>query len=142
MLEERRADLELRGKITRAPPDPKSAKEIVLSAETNAAVVLEISLTERSATVVFREIYESMRELGDALWKLLGYEARSHDASMELLSAEFDCAARERLDIFRRLRHSANYQGYRITAAQASEIAAFWKTCGAEILARLKRKVS
>ena len=52
---------------------------------TNAEVALSISLNEKTATVIFRELYESIRQLGDARWWLLGYEPLDHEISLEIL---------------------------------------------------------
>src|SRR3989338_3970061 len=77
--------------------DKERVKSILKSAETNAVVVNKIPITEDSATVIFREMYESIRQLGDAEWWLLGYEPGNHDISLELLK-ELDIREKVKLN--------------------------------------------
>lgn len=62
----RQGDLRIRQR------DIERVKSILKSAETNSKVAMNIQLGEDSATVIFRELYESIRQLGDAKWWLLG----------------------------------------------------------------------
>jgi len=57
----------------------------ICSAEDTANVAKSIPLNEKSATLIFREIYESIRQLGDAKWWSLGYEPQNHDISLSIL---------------------------------------------------------
>lgn len=54
--------------------DREKVKSMIESSTTNMVVVKTIPLTEQSAILIFRETYESIRQLGDARWWLLGYE--------------------------------------------------------------------
>jgi len=125
-------------------PDTEKAKSALKSAETNAHVVKSITLTDDSATVIFRELYESVRQLGDVTWWLLGYEPSNHEISLEILKeAEIkDKVKLNYLDRFRKIRHDANYRGFRVSASQAKEILEFWDTCGKEMLELLKQKIT
>jgi hypothetical protein len=83
-----------------------------------------IKLNEDSATLIFREIYESIRQLGDARWGLLGFEPCNHEASMEILK-DFDIKDKVKLnslDRFKKIRQDINYIGFRISVVQAEEI--------------------
>ena len=104
---------------------------------------LDISLTEDSATVIFREIYESVRQLGDASWWLRGYEPTNHDISLEILK-EADIKEKLKLnflDRFKKIRHDANYKGFKVLASQAREIIEFWDKCGKEVIDILKKQL-
>lgn len=123
-------------------PDRERVKSILKSAEINAAVVNKIPMTEDSATVIFREMYESIRQLGDAEWWLLGYEPLNHEVCLEILK-EADIKDKVKLNHlarFKKIRNDINYRGFRASVAQAQEILDFWNTCGKEILSMLKKR--
>lgn len=77
------------GIIRNRQRDAEKIRSMIDSAETNAKVVKTIRLTDDSATLIFREIYESIRMLGDAKWWILGYEPSNHEISLETLK-EFE----------------------------------------------------
>ncbi|MBI2134646.1 hypothetical protein HYU09_01525 [Candidatus Woesearchaeota archaeon] len=116
-------------------PDKERAKSMVESAKINARIAKAVPLYDDSATLIFREIYESVRQLGDAKWWLLGYEPRNHEVCMEILK---DSNIKERLMLnhlsrFKRIRNDANYRGFKVKATQAKEIIDFWDKCSNEI---------
>lgn len=123
-------------------PDRERVKSILKSAETNAAVVSKIPMAEDSATVIFREMYESIRQLGDAHWWLLGYEPLNHEVCLEILK-EADIRGKVKLNHlarFKKIRNDINYRGFRASVMQAQEIIDFWSTCGKEMLDILKKR--
>ncbi|KHO45942.1 MAG: hypothetical protein QS98_C0006G0007 [archaeon GW2011_AR3] len=123
--------------------DLQQVTSMIKSAETNATVANSVGLNEDSATLIFREIYESIRQLGDAKWWLNGYEPRNHEVSIEILKA-FEIKEKIMLNHLTRLkkiRHDANYRGYKVTVQQAEEIKTFWKKCATEIIASLKKEL-
>ena len=73
------------GIIRNRQRDAEKIKSMIDSAEINSKVTRAINLNEDTATLIFREIYESVRQLGDAQWWLLGYEPLNHEASLEIL---------------------------------------------------------
>lgn len=137
-------ELWLKSKIIRSrQKDTEKIKSLINSAETNANVTKKIKLSEETATLIFREIYESIRQLGDAKWWSLGYEPSNHEISMKILE-EFDIKDKIKLnslDRFKKIRHDINYRGFRTTLNQAEEILDFWNKCGEEILKMLKKEV-
>lgn len=131
------------GELRIRQKDAAKIRSIIESAETNAEVVKGIKLDESSATVIFRELYESVRQLGDVKWWLLGFEPLNHDVSLEILK-EIPINERFRLNHlgrFKKIRHDANYMGFRVTASQAKELLEFWSTCGKDIIAVLKKEL-
>jgi hypothetical protein len=131
------------GIIRNRQRDSEKVKSMIRAAEINAKVATTIKLDNDSATVIFREIYESIRQLGDAKWWLLGYEPSNHEISMEALK-DFDINNKLKLnslDRFKKIRHDANYKGMQTTIQQTEEILEFWNTCGQEIIAELKKEI-
>ena len=123
--------------------DAEKIKSMILSAEINARVANNIPLNEDTATLVFRELYESIRQLGDAKWWLQGYEPANHEISLESLK-ELDIKEKIKLnslDRFKKTRHDINYRGFRATIVQGQEILDFWNNCGEEILRLLKKEL-
>jgi hypothetical protein len=116
--------------------DKEKTKSIIKSAEINARVAKTVLLNEDSATLIFREIYESIRQLGEARWWTLNYEPTNHEISLDILK-EMDIKEKillNSLDRFKKIRHDANYRGFRISVNQAQEIITFWDKCAIEIM--------
>ncbi len=123
--------------------DFEKIKSMIGSAEINAKVAKKIELDNDSATLIFRELYESVRQLGDARWLLSGYEPTNHEISMETLK-DIDLKDKLKLnslDRFKKIRHDINYRGFRATTSQAEEILDFWNKCGEEIIIILRREI-
>ena len=124
-------------------PDIEKIKSIVSFAGINAEIAKQVALNEKSATLIFREIYESIRQLGDAKWWLLGYEPGNHEISLDILK-DFDIKDKVKfnfLDRFKSIRHDANYRGFIVKVSQAEEIIDFWDRCGKEVKEKLEREV-
>ncbi|MBI4447544.1 hypothetical protein HY643_01050 [Candidatus Woesearchaeota archaeon] len=130
------------GIIRNRQKDQEKIKSIINSAEVNAKVTKTIKINEDTATLIFREIYESIRQLGDAKWWILGYEPTNHEISIEALK---DLEIKEKLklnslDRFKKIRHDINYRGFRASISKAEEILDFWNNCGEEIIKILKKE--
>ena len=133
--------------IIKKSPDIERAKSLIKSAENTAETQLQNILMEKSATSIFREIYEAMRQLGDALWWIQGYEAQTHDASIDIIkTADFLNAGQKvkalSLDRLKTIRYDANYRGFQISISQAQEIIEAWNIIGKAICFHLKKKLS
>lgn len=121
-------------------PEKERVLSMVESAQMNVEVVKGISADEKTATVIFREIYESVRQLGDALWWVKGYEPANHVMSLEILK-DIDIHAKVKLNFlerFKKIRHDANYRGFKVSASQAEEIIDFWNMCSKDIIHVIK----
>jgi hypothetical protein len=130
------------GSLRSRQPDTERVKSMIKSAEINAETAKKISLDDNSATLVFREIYESIRQLGDAKWWSIGYESLNHETSLEILK-DIDIKEKVKLNYlprFKRIRNDANYRGFRVSVSQAKEIIEFWDKCSADIIRNLLTK--
>ncbi len=129
------------GVLRNKQKDIEKIKAMINSAEINVKVTKSIKLNEDTATLIFREIYESIRQLGDAKWGILNFEPGNHEVSMEILK-EFDIKNKVKLnslDRFKKIRHDINYRGFRASVSQAEEILDFWGKCCEEILNILRK---
>jgi hypothetical protein len=116
-------------------------KSLIESAKNNVEVVASLSLNEKNATVIFREVYESIRQLGDARFWILGYEPLDHAISLDSLK-NLDIKDKVKLnylDRFKQIRHDTNYRGFNVSTSQAKEILDFWDVCAPEIMNILKK---
>ena len=134
----------MKGALRNRQKDLEKIKSMISSSEINAKVTKEIKLNDNTATLIFREIYESVRQLGDAKLWINGYEPLNHEVSMEILK-EFNIKDKVKLnslDRLKKIRHDINYRGFRATISQAKEILDFWDSYGIEILNILKKEIS
>ena len=143
MKEEYIENLARTDQIRRRTPDKEKIKSIIESSINNMLVVKTIILSENSAILIFRETYESIRQLGDALWWLSGYEPRNHEVSMDILK---DVDIKEKIRLynlsrFKAVRNDANYRGFKVNIAQAQEILEFWDKCSEEIIQLIMQKL-
>ena len=139
--------LEKEGKLYAKQPNKEKARSLINSSENNAEVILSLQLDELRATIIFRELYESIRQLGEALWILEGYEPnpqRAYHETCLLIIKDTEISHKlklSHLDRYRKIRNDANYQGNIILKEQAEELVGFWKTAGVEILADARKKL-
>ncbi|HLC57125.1 MAG TPA: hypothetical protein VJH95_00990 [Candidatus Nanoarchaeia archaeon] len=132
------------GIIRHRQRDIEKIRSMISSAEINARVTKSLKINEDTATLIFREVYESIRQLGDAKWWLLGYEPGNHEIRLEILK-EFNTKDKVKLnslDRFKKIRHDVNYRGFRATINQAEEILEFWNNAGEDVLRILKKDSS
>lgn len=123
--------------------NPAEARACVESAKRVAGFTITMEVSEETATIIFREMYESIRQLGDALWLLEGYEAQTHDATIALLK-ELEIPHNAKLhflDRYKKIRHDANYRGISVSAEQAKEIIECWNACSGEIIEKIEEKL-
>ncbi|MBN1897118.1 MAG: hypothetical protein JW789_05380 [Candidatus Aenigmarchaeota archaeon] len=129
------------GKLRRRDVDKKRIASLIQSSIETANYVEEMALKNESATVIFRELYECLRQIGDALWWKNGYEVMgSHEISLEILQNVDvkDKVNLHKLDWFRRTRNNINYRGYKTSIEEAKEIVNFWKLIGKDLINTVK----
>ncbi len=122
--------------------NPSKIKSLIEAAKLNSVVAKEMPLDDKHTTSIFREVYESIRQLGDALWLSNGYETQNHEVSLEILK-EIEIKEKIKilsLDRFREIRHDANYRGYLVSIEQAKEILDFWDNCSEDIIKVIREK--
>jgi|SRR3989338_4781309 len=147
MKEERIEYLVKTKQIVKKTFDKGITKSLLNSSKNNAEVILSIPLNEKNATIILRELYESIRQLGEAMWWLKGYAPQSHDVSLEILK-EIDFLKDTQkvklnyLDRFKTIRHDANYRGFKVSEAQTKEIIEFWNNVAKEILSHLEKQLA
>jgi len=124
--------------------DIENIRSLINSAEKTGGFVRKLSLNQESSTIIFREIYESIRQLGEAKWRLLGYKPLNHEISLDGLK-EIDVQNKLKLNFlsgFKKIRNNANYNGLQVSVEQAREIIDFWDKCGKESLQILRKEIN
>jgi len=143
MNENKIRDLLNTGSLRKRSIDMERIRSMIKSAETTVKIAKNIALNEESATLIFRELYEAIRQLGESKWWLEGYEPYglgSHSLALDILK-DFDIRNKiklNHLDRFKKIRHDANYRGMIVSVSQAKEMLEFWNDCGIEILKLLR----
>ncbi|MBI2134016.1 hypothetical protein HYU11_05010 [Candidatus Woesearchaeota archaeon] len=134
--------LTTQGMIRKRVQDKSRSESLVKAALINADFAKMTQIANRTATGVFREMYEAFRQLGDAKWWMLGYEPiDSHKASMKILmSASIEKNFKlQSLDRFRIIRNDANYRGYLVKEKEALEIVALWDEVSKDLISWVKK---
>ncbi len=130
-----------RGQIRQMSPDKFKAESLIKAAFNSAEFSKMNPINDKTATGVFREMHEAFHQLGNAKWWLLGYEAISHEASVNLLiSADIENSFKlVRLDRFRRIRNDATYRGFIIKPEQAEEIVSLWDEIHSDLIKWIRK---
>jgi hypothetical protein len=89
-------------------------------------------------------MYESIRQLGDASWRILGYEPLNHEITLDGLK-NYNIKYNLKLNLlprFKKIRNDINYNGFQASVNQAEEIIDFWNKCCKEIINILNSKIT
>lgn len=141
MNEQRIKFLLMSGKLKRSSPDQNRAYALIESSLKGARALKDVQISEKTAEIVFKEIYDSFRKLADAKWHILGYKSDGHEASSELIaSAEIPSNFKlKSFDRFRKIRNEAAYDGKAVTLEQAKEIVTLWNETHKELIEWAKK---
>jgi len=99
------------GKIVIGTKDPEKAKALIKMSENNIKAADAVELTETTASPVFSLLYESFRELVEAMCLLEGYKVYSHEALTAYLENIHEDKIAAVFDRYRKLRNGVNYYG-------------------------------
>ena len=115
--------------VRRTTRDVGLARSLRHDAEQRVELILQLPLNEKSATLVFEQVYEALRECGDALLSLEGFKSYSHAATIAFLERYGDFSASElnRLDNARQKRNLSKYYAKQSTVAETQELIALYK---------------
>ena len=117
------------GDVRKTTRDLSLAESLIKRSNENASYVLKLELTNEGASIVFKTIYDSLREAVDAILILEGYRSYSHQASIIFLKKFNELSEEDlnKLDNFRIKRNNSLYYGKSITLDETKEIAGFYK---------------
>lgn len=110
------------GLIRKNTPDRYLAKNLVQSSLNGIKAVKQIHVDNITSVLVFRESYESLRQICEAIISLEGYKVYSHDTITiflrEYLNEE---SISFKFDRYRKLRNNINYYGKTIDIKETIE---------------------
>jgi len=118
-------DLILQGLVRKIPPNNARAKSLHEMSLQTLKVMLGLSITKENASMVFRELYECLRQDIEAVGYRKGLKFENHESlkvfleevlSNKLMATDFDR--------YRKIRNGINYYGDKVsveTAAQAAK---------------------
>ena len=122
-------------------PDTKNAFSIISAAEREMQFTLKQTVTDESAFMIIRNVYECFRMLGDASLVSKGVVSRDHIEQIRELET-FSVKTQRPLkliDSLRKLRHTINYYGYIPTKAEAEDAVSIAHACFGSLLKEIRR---
>lgn len=127
------------GKVKRKTPDPEEAASLLQKARDRMFYCKTKRITDRTASFILEDAYESIRESAQALMSLKGFKPYSHEATISFLkeyySFEFNEDDLAGFDRFRGLRHDSVYKAVLIHPNDAKACVLF----AARIIPKLKK---
>jgi hypothetical protein len=130
--------------VKKASPDPALAQSLVGRAERSMEAALMINIKPVLTAEAFEKVYESLRQLLDAILALDGYKSYSHVASIAYLQrfSEFTEETIARLDNARLKRNDSTYYARDIMVDETKEFIKLYNTVKPLLLTIISRKLS
>lgn len=111
------------GVVRQIPPNNARAKSLLIMSRQSLDVIMKMDLTSENSSIIFRELYECLRQVIEAIGYTRGYKFENHEsirAFIEEVLANKSLA--NNFDRYRKIRNGINYYGDIVpleTAAQA-----------------------
>ncbi|MFW5865578.1 MAG: hypothetical protein ACOCU6_00615 [Nanoarchaeota archaeon] len=100
------------GFVELVPSDPSRARSIYASSKNALQTALEIELKPHTSKTIFRELYEALRELCEAIGYMQGYKFSSHQSINYFIADHLgEYSFSQKFDRYRKLRNGINYYG-------------------------------
>lgn len=109
-------------KIRKTSPDLSLIKALIEMSANKIKVIGSLTLNDTTASVVFVEYYEALREVVEAIASKNGFKVYSHECLTSMLQelAKEDMIA-QKFDRFRKLRNGVNYYGEPVSLEEAKK---------------------
>ena len=109
--------------VRRTSQDIGLARSRVQDANQRAELILQLALTEKSATLIYEQVYESLRAFADSFLALSGYKSYSHVATIAFLQKYPEITALElnQLDNAREKRNLSKYYAKQISITETKD---------------------
>ncbi len=129
-------------RIVKSFKDVKRADSLTGSAKRIATAISHLPVTDETAEIIFKEMYDAFHQIANAKLWMEGYNPKDHVASMKvLLSAEIASSHKlNQVDRYRKLRNDAIYEGKAIIKIEdAKGIILLWNDISEELFAWVKK---
>ncbi|MBS3135109.1 hypothetical protein J4406_01920 [Candidatus Woesearchaeota archaeon] len=111
------------GSIKRITPNKSLIKSLVNDAIKRLDFYKKLRLDNENSKYILENIYESLRELADAVLIKDGYKSYSHEASITyLLKYNLPLVEINKFDNFRKIRNNSKYYGKPVDLEDSKEI--------------------
>ncbi|MBI2666731.1 hypothetical protein HYX13_03910, partial [Candidatus Woesearchaeota archaeon] len=109
------------GKVRKGEKDIQKAKALLKMSERNYKTITAIPSTSESAPTIFSILYESLREIIEAMCLSEGYGVYSHEAFTFYLQEKKEERIAAIFDRYRKLRNGIHYYGKGVSIEVAEE---------------------
>lgn len=119
-----------KGHVKKKTPDYEESNSLFKKAEVRLNYFKNKKITEKDASIVFENLYSSIREATQSLMSLKGYKPYSHEATISFLKEfykEFNEEDINKFDRFRQLRSDSEYRAIPISKEDAESCLEFTK---------------
>ncbi|PIN75351.1 hypothetical protein COV18_04140 [Candidatus Woesearchaeota archaeon CG10_big_fil_rev_8_21_14_0_10_37_12] len=125
------------GKVRKSEADKALAKSLIEMSQIHLDFASSIQITEKNASPLLVNYYESLREICEAICSLQGYKVYSHEAFTAYLNEQLkEERLAEKFDRLRKLRNGINYYGKQVSKEETQTSAEEIK----QIIKELKEK--
>lgn len=119
------SDLIMQGLVREIPPNNARAKSLHEMSAQTLKVMLQLTLTKENASMVFRELYECLRQEIEAVGYRKGFKFENHESLKVFLEEVLvNKPLANDFDRYRKIRNGINYYGDKVsmeTAVQAAK---------------------
>ena len=109
--------------------NPEEAKSLLKKAEARLNYFKDKEINNESASIIFENIYSSIRESAQSLMSLKGFKPYSHEATISFLKEfykeEFTEEDLNKFDMFRQLRSDSEYRAVTVSKEDAESCLKF-----------------
>lgn len=115
--------------VKRTTPNSSIAKSLTKKAETRLNLISEKEIKDETASILFEEIYEALREAAQSLMQIKGFKPYSHEALISFLFKEklINESFTKKLNSYRILRNKSVYEAHKVSTETCKEALEFAK---------------
>ncbi len=121
--------------VRKSIPNLGMARSLLQKAEVRLRRVMNEKITKSESSIIFEDIYESLREASQSLMEIKGYKPYSHEALIAFLKGYkmLNDGEVNVIDSYRMLRNSSVYKAEEISSEKCAEALEFAKQALPEI---------
>ena len=122
-------------------PNISMATSLLQKAEIRLRRIAREKISDSESSIVFEDIYESLREASQSLMEIGGYKPYSHEALISFLKEQklLDDEKTNILDNYRVLRNNSVYKAEKVSLEKCKEALAFAKLVLPQIREKLEQ---
>jgi hypothetical protein len=109
------------GIIRNIPPNNARARNLAKSSINTLRTAIGIKLDKQSAQTIIRDLYESLRQMIEAIGYSNGYKFSNHEILKSFLEMLGEKKFAETFDRYRKIRNGINYYGDEVSLETAAK---------------------